>query len=73
MLNALGVNTSEVSWVDDNENLKDIKIKIGWEFKSHNIANNLLNLVEKRIIIDPIPSYILKLMENGKNQLTVAN
>lgn len=48
-------------------------IKIGWEFRSHNIATFLTTLAEKGVLLPPLPPYISNLMSIGKNSLTLEN
>lgn len=42
-----------------------------WEFRSHNIARFLTNLIEKRVVPLPLPDYVSNLMTLGKNELTL--
>ncbi|XP_015187417.1 PREDICTED: uncharacterized protein LOC107072181 isoform X3 [Polistes dominula] len=46
-------------------------IKIGWQFRSENIAIFLINLFERGILLPPLPSYISNLMFMGRNTLTL--
>ncbi|XP_011150712.1 uncharacterized protein LOC105189964 [Harpegnathos saltator] len=46
-------------------------IHMNWEFRSHNVARFLSNLIEKRIFVLPLPEYITNLITLGKNELTL--
>ncbi|XP_063988468.1 uncharacterized protein LOC135168335 isoform X2 [Diachasmimorpha longicaudata] len=72
-IDVLEITGTEVSWIDREiaAALPDEKIKIAWDFKSHDVAGSLLRLYEKRIFVSPLPNYVTKLMVTGKNQLTV--
>lgn len=42
-----------------------------WKFRSRNITDFLVNLIERRILVTPVPDYITNLMTLGKNELTL--
>lgn len=63
------MNSTEIPWIYDK--LKNDKMIQSWEFKSRNVPLQLLQLTQQRIFINPLPEYITKLIENGKNKLTV--
>ncbi|KAG6794904.1 hypothetical protein HZU73_09353 [Apis mellifera caucasica] len=44
-----------------------------WEFRSHNIVACLTKLIERRILITPVPYYISNLLTLGKNELILKN
>ncbi|XP_012146848.2 uncharacterized protein LOC105663328 [Megachile rotundata] len=46
-------------------------MRITWEFRSQNIAGCLTNLIERRILVTPVPNYISNLMVLGKNEITL--
>ncbi|XP_011304634.1 uncharacterized protein [Fopius arisanus] len=72
-IDVLEITGTEAPWADReiSSQLPNEKIKIAWDFKSHDVAGSLLRLYEKRIFVNPLPNYVTKLMETGKNQLTV--
>lgn len=42
-----------------------------WEFRSHNIPECLAKLIERRVLVTPVPYYISNLMVLGKNEITL--
>ncbi|XP_015116226.1 uncharacterized protein LOC107040600 [Diachasma alloeum] len=72
-IDVLEITGTEASWADREiaAALPNEKIKVAWDFKSHDVAGSLRRLYEKRIFVSPLPNYVTKLMVAGKNQLTV--
>ena len=59
---------------------KDVSIKLPnkgmratWEFRSRNICIYLTKLIERRILVTPVPYYISNLTMLGKNKFTIRN
>ncbi|XP_043524381.1 uncharacterized protein LOC122536242 isoform X2 [Frieseomelitta varia] len=63
--------TRPISHEDISKKLPNINIQATWEFRSQNIAAFLSKLIERRILVTPVPHYISNLMILGKNELTL--
>ncbi|KAK0161249.1 hypothetical protein PV327_009740 [Microctonus hyperodae] len=74
-LDTLVVKNSQIPWAhkDISSKLPDVRINMEWEFGSHDILGFLLELADKRVLVTPLPTYITKLLEKGKNELTIKN
>ncbi|XP_017886455.1 uncharacterized protein LOC108628796 [Ceratina calcarata] len=48
------------------------EISVKWEFRSRDIATWLSKLIERRVLVTPVPHYISNLMTLGRNELTLA-
>ncbi|KOC59189.1 hypothetical protein WH47_11265, partial [Habropoda laboriosa] len=72
-LELLVINAPSMPVIDKDvsTNLSNENIRATWEFRSQNIATYLTKLVERRILITPVPDYISNLMILGKNRLTL--
>ncbi|XP_034193623.2 uncharacterized protein LOC117610397 [Osmia lignaria lignaria] len=51
--------------------LPNENIHATWEFRSHNIPECLTKLIERRVLVTPLPYYISNLMVLGKNEITL--
>ncbi|XP_076629999.1 uncharacterized protein LOC143346113 isoform X2 [Colletes latitarsis] len=69
-LESLVITAPDVPWVhkDVSTKLPNEKISVTWEFRSHNIATFLKKLIEKKVLVSPVPNYISNFMVSGKNQ-----
>ncbi|KOX79813.1 hypothetical protein WN51_11424, partial [Melipona quadrifasciata] len=65
--------TRPISHEDISNKLPNTNIQATWEFRSQNIAAFLSKLIERRILVTPVPHYISNLMILGKNELTFKN
>ncbi|KAK0092839.1 hypothetical protein PV326_000469 [Microctonus aethiopoides] len=74
-IETLVVKNSQIPWADKDiaSKLPNVRINMEWQFRSHDIVGFLSELVEKRVIVTPLPGYVKKLLENGKNELTIKN
>ncbi|KAG7200494.1 hypothetical protein KM043_001060 [Ampulex compressa] len=74
-LELLIINGPDESWKDETVSTKlgNTTMRVTWEFRSHNIATCLTNLIERRVIKTPLPYYISNLMILGKNEITLEN
>ncbi|XP_068978196.1 uncharacterized protein [Bombus flavifrons] len=54
-----------------SKELPNENMQIAWEFRSHNIVACLTKLIERRILVTPVPHYISNLMTLGRNVLTL--
>ncbi|CAK9794695.1 hypothetical protein ANTPLA_LOCUS78 [Anthophora plagiata] len=70
-LELLVINGPSMPVKSTSTNLPNENIRATWEFRSHNIATYLTKLIERRILITPVPYYISNLMILGKNELTL--
>ncbi|KYN28287.1 hypothetical protein ALC57_02348 [Trachymyrmex cornetzi] len=46
-------------------------IRMNWEFRSHNMGKFLTALVERRVLMPPLPEYISNFMKTGRNEITL--
>ncbi|XP_043265986.1 uncharacterized protein LOC122405367 [Colletes gigas] len=69
-LESLVITAPDVPWVhkDLSTKLPSEKISVTWEFRSHNIVTFLKKLIEKKVLVSPVPNYISNFMVSGKNQ-----
>ncbi|CAK9807472.1 hypothetical protein ANTQUA_LOCUS5213 [Anthophora quadrimaculata] len=70
-LELLVINGPSMPVKSASTKLPNENIRATWEFRSHNIATYLTKLIERRILITPVPYYISNLMILGKNELTL--
>ncbi|XP_076758650.1 uncharacterized protein LOC143427988 [Xylocopa sonorina] len=53
------------------EKLPDQTLHVKWKYHSKNIATCLSQVIERRILLTPVPEYISNLIISGKNEFTL--
>lgn len=74
-LELLVINGPSIPLIQKDVSLKlpNKSMRATWEFRSRNICICLTKLIERRILVTPVPYYISNLMMLGKNKFTLAN